>query len=74
MYALVTIKKRENNIEINLYESREEVENEMILRYNSEIKKANKLDWKHTYLDRNKKYAVVDDWVDQVELRYCEVA
>lgn len=74
MYALVAINKRENNMEVRLYESREEVENAMILRYNSEVRKASKLDWKHTFLDRNKKYASVDDWVDRVELRYCEVA
>ena len=74
MYALVAINKRENNMEVKLYESREEVENAMILRYNSEVRKASKLDWKHTFLDRNKKYASVDDWVDRVELRYCEVA
>ena len=74
MYALIIFKKKENNIEVKLYESREEVETAMILRYNSEIKKASKLDWKHTYFDENRKYAAIDDWVDRIELRYCEVA
>ena len=74
MYALVTIKRKDTNVQIKLFQSREELEKEMIAKYREYLKKAKNIDWRYTYFDSEKWYGSVDDWDDRVEYRCCEIA
>lgn len=74
MYALITTKRNQTGVSVQLFQSRAELEREMIVEYNNYLKKAKEVDWRYTFFDNEKWYGSVDDWVDRVELRYCEVA
>ena len=72
MFALVIMKKKEEKVDVKLFQSREQVEKEMILLYNTELRRASEIDWRYTFFDSKKWYASVDDWVDRVEYACCE--
>ena len=67
-------KRKDTNVQIKLFQSREELEKEMIARYREYLKKAKNIDWRYTYFDSEKWYGSVDDWDDRVEYRCCEIA
>ena len=73
MFSLVITKRKESNVIVKLFQTREELEREMITMYNIGIKKAEKIDWRYTYFDNDKWYGSVDDWNDRTEYRCCKV-
>jgi len=74
MYALITTKRNQTGAEVKLFQSRSDLEKEMILRYNNYLKKAKEIDWRYTFFDSENWYGSVDDWDDRVEYRCCEIA
>ena len=73
MYALVITKRKETDVQIELYQSRQDLENRMIMRYNNYLKKAKEIDWRYTSFDNENWYGSIDDWDDRIEYRCCEV-
>lgn len=73
MYALITTKRNQTGASVQLFQSRAELEREMIVKYNNYLKKAKEIDWRYTFFDNEKWYGSVDDWDDRVEYRCCEV-
>ena len=52
-----------------IFETFEEVERELIKRYNKRVKEVEKVDWKNTWIDIEKRFARVDNWEDIIEWR-----
>lgn len=60
-------------VNLSIFETFEEVERELIKRYNKRVKEVKKIDWKNTWIDIEKKFARVDDWEDIIEWRVGEI-
>ena len=56
-----------------IFETFEEVERELIKRYNKRVKEVEKVDWKNTWIDIEKRFARVDNWEDIIEWRVGEI-
>lgn len=71
---MVAIIETVNSIaNLSIFETFEEVERELIKRYNKRVKEVKKIDWKNTWIDIEKKFARVDDWEDIIEWRVGEI-
>ena len=71
MYLLIEIVDKQTNID--LFETREDVEREMKNRYTKLIKESEKIDWKRTWFDEENLVARVDDYKKVTEYRECMV-
>lgn len=70
MIALIETAGTKANI--YLYNTEEEIENEMKRRYNRRVKEVKKINWNNSWIDIEEKYARVDDWEEIVEWRVGE--